>query len=150
MTRCSRPSRSRRPRRKACALASVALALLGCSTDHGPQRGVEAASGGATAATASAAPASPSPPSASPSASTGASAEGASIEGRPAAPVSIGVATMEADGTIVLMLRAEGPGAARGDARITYPRGHKEYDSVLQHLGGLKPGESKPVPPWPD
>ncbi len=63
---------------------------------------------------------------------------------------SIGVATMEADGTIVLQLRAEGPGAALGDARLSYPRTHKDYDMVLKHVGGLKPGESKPVAPWPD
>ncbi len=62
---------------------------------------------------------------------------------------SIGSATMESDGTIVLQLRAEGPGV-RGDAQLRYPRGHKQYDSVLEHLGGLRPGESKPVPPWPD
>lgn len=60
----------------------------------------------------------------------------------------IGTATMKADGTIILMLRAEGPGAI-GDAMITYPPSHKDYKDVLQHLGGLKPGESKPVPPWP-
>lgn len=63
---------------------------------------------------------------------------------------SIGVATMEADGTIVLQLRAEGPGPVLGDGRLTYPRRHKDYDMVLKHVGGLKPGESKPVPPWPD
>src|SRR5690606_14793848 len=64
-------------------------------------------------------------------------------------PDSIGVATMESDGTIVLDLRATGPGV-RGDARLRYPKDHAEYDSVLKHLGGLKPGQKKPVPPWPD
>lgn len=63
---------------------------------------------------------------------------------------SMGVATMEADGTIVLQLRAEGPDPALGDGRLTYPRSHKDYDMVLKHVGGLKPGDSKPVPPWPD
>jgi hypothetical protein len=62
----------------------------------------------------------------------------------------IGVATMEGDGTIVLQLRAEGPGGQRGDALFRYPKGHPEYDQVLRHLGGLKKGESKPVPPWPE
>jgi hypothetical protein len=64
-------------------------------------------------------------------------------------PESIGVATMEPDGTIVLMLRAEAPGIV-GDGRLTYPPSHKDYGEVMKHLGGLKPGESKPVPPWPD
>jgi hypothetical protein len=63
---------------------------------------------------------------------------------------SIGVATMEADGTIVLTLRASTPGGIRGETQLRYPRDHEEYDAVLKHLGGLRPGESKPVPPWPD
>jgi hypothetical protein len=57
---------------------------------------------------------------------------------------------MDPDGTIVLMLRAEGPSGAIGDGVIRYPKTHKDYDAVLKHLGGLRPGESKPVPPWPD
>jgi hypothetical protein len=63
---------------------------------------------------------------------------------------SIGVATMKEDGTIVLDLRAEGAGGVLGDARMTYPPGHAQYADVLRHLGGLKRGESKPVPPWPE
>jgi hypothetical protein len=62
---------------------------------------------------------------------------------------SIGKATMEGDGTIVLTLRAEGPDAV-GDALLRYPRSHASYDEVLAHLGGLEPGETKPCPPWPD
>ena len=62
---------------------------------------------------------------------------------------SIGSATMKPDGTIVLMLRAEDGKGTMGDAMFTYPKGHKEYQSILKHLGGLKPGQSKPVPPWP-
>lgn len=63
---------------------------------------------------------------------------------------SIGKAWMERDGTIVLQLRAEGPGGAVGDALLRYPANHREYDRVMRHLGGLKPGETKPVPPWPE
>ena len=63
---------------------------------------------------------------------------------------SIGVATMETDGTIVLRLRATAPGGVRGEGYFRYPPGDKDYESVLEHLGGLRPGESKPVPPWPD
>jgi hypothetical protein len=62
---------------------------------------------------------------------------------------SIGGATMKEDGTIVLDLRAEGPGII-GDAQFVYPPGHAEYQNVLAHLGGLKPGEHKVVPPWDD
>ncbi|MEW5738487.1 MAG: lytic murein transglycosylase [Myxococcota bacterium] len=68
--------------------------------------------------------------------------------GKPSA--SIGSATMTADGAIQLMLRAEGPGGAEGDALITYPKSHPQYAEILKHLGGLKPGQSKPVPPFPE
>ena len=62
---------------------------------------------------------------------------------------SIGVANMSEDGTITLLLRAEGPGGIVGDAVMTYGRSHKQYADILKHLGGLKPGEEKSVPPWP-
>ena len=62
---------------------------------------------------------------------------------------SIGIAAMRDDGTLVLDLRATGA-AMVGDTRFTYPPTDPEYQAVLTHLGGLAPGESKPVPPWPD
>ncbi len=62
---------------------------------------------------------------------------------------SIGSAVMLPDGTIELFLRAEGPGGIRGDAKFTYPPTHPDYRKVLEHLGGLEPGRSKLVPPWP-
>jgi len=61
---------------------------------------------------------------------------------------SIGSARMETDGTVVLQLRAESPGGAKGDALFRYPPGHPEYKNVLQHLGGLEKGQEKVVPPW--
>ena len=63
---------------------------------------------------------------------------------------SIGAARMESDGTIVLQLRAEGPGGVLGDALLRYPTGHPQYHEILQHVGGLEKGQSKPVPPWPE
>lgn len=62
---------------------------------------------------------------------------------------SIGMASMKDDGTIVLLLRAEDEKGAKGDAMISYPPTHPNYKEVLAHLGGMKPGEKKPVPPWP-
>jgi hypothetical protein len=62
---------------------------------------------------------------------------------------AIGAAWKEEDGTIVLQLRAESPGGARGDALLRYPPGHRQYQEILQHLGGLEIGQKKPVPPWP-
>ena len=66
-------------------------------------------------------------------------------EGQP-----IGVATMQADRTLVLRLRAETEDGATGEGYFTYAPGDVDYAPVLQHVGGLEPGESKPVPPWPD
>lgn len=62
---------------------------------------------------------------------------------------SIGSAKMEDDGTILLLLRAETPGGAVGDALLRYPPRHPQYDEILRHLGGLEKGQEKPVPPWP-
>jgi hypothetical protein len=62
----------------------------------------------------------------------------------------IGSATMAADGTLVLDLVAEGPGGARGIARILRPPSHPRYAAWIEHLGGIRPGEEKVVPPWPE
>lgn len=68
-----------------------------------------------------------------------------------AAQASIGTATMLADGTIVLDLRTgAAPGGAKGDARLNYPPGHPQYREIMEHVGGLRPGETKSVPPWTD
>ena len=63
---------------------------------------------------------------------------------------SIGVATMKDDGTIVLDLVAVNGAGVTGDARLVYSPGHSRYREVLEHVSGLRPGEHKPVPPWPD
>lgn len=57
---------------------------------------------------------------------------------------------MQLDGTLVLDLYTGGSGGPRGQSRFTYPPGHPEYAETLEHLGGMKPGETKSVPPWPD
>lgn len=63
---------------------------------------------------------------------------------------SIGTATMEADGTIVLRLIARGPGGIIGHGMLRYPPTDPKYRDILAHIGLLRPGESKSVPPWPD
>jgi hypothetical protein len=35
-------------------------------------------------------------------------------------------------------------------ALLTYPPSHPQYREILEHVGGLKPGETKPCPPFPD
>ena len=61
----------------------------------------------------------------------------------------IGTATMMEDGTIILNLRAQSGGTI-GHGQLTYRKADKGYADVLEHLGGLQPGQSRPVPPWPD
>lgn len=62
---------------------------------------------------------------------------------------SIGSATMKPDGTLVLQLRAQ-TGETVGHGYFTYAPDDPRYADMLKHLGGLKPGESKPFPPWGD
>ncbi|HEY1506828.1 MAG TPA: hypothetical protein VGF92_21170 [Stellaceae bacterium] len=61
----------------------------------------------------------------------------------------IGNATMAADGTITLDLYGDKT-ANYALAHIEYKTEDKDYQAILDHLGGLKPGERKPVPPWPE
>ena len=63
---------------------------------------------------------------------------------------SIGVASLDAAGAIVLDLRAADGKGILGDGRVVLPAGHPLHGPVLEHLGGLAPGLTKPVPPWPD
>ena len=62
---------------------------------------------------------------------------------------SIGSATMLPDGTIVLRLRATSGGGMVGDGQFSYPPNHTQYEMIRRHLGGISPGETKPVPPFP-
>ena len=55
---------------------------------------------------------------------------------------SIGTAVMSADGTIALTLQA--PDGSQ--AALAYHRGDPQYARILSHIGGLRPGEHKPVP----
>jgi hypothetical protein len=73
---------------------------------------------------------------------------------RPAIPAEqqvqyIGTAVMSADGTVTLNLRAQ-KGAITGRGTLHYRRGDAAYVQIIQHLGGLEPGQSKLVQPWPD
>lgn len=63
---------------------------------------------------------------------------------------SIGIATMKADRTVVLQLRATLPDGAIGEGYFEYPQGHSEYRKILEHVGPLSPGQSAPVRPWPE
>jgi|GEM_PF-5980508 len=62
---------------------------------------------------------------------------------------SIGYAWMQNDLSVTMLLRFEHSGIS-GDSLLTFKPGDPQYDEVLRHLGGLNPGESKLVQPWPE
>jgi hypothetical protein len=64
-------------------------------------------------------------------------------------PIIIGDATMTDDRTIILNLRRTGDGM-HVSGIIKYPVSDPHYKEVLDHIGGISPGETKPVPGWPD
>jgi hypothetical protein len=67
----------------------------------------------------------------------------------PAPAPSVGVATMLENGTILIGVR--GP-AVDGplQAVLMIEPGDTNYQQIIDHVGGLKPGETKSIPPWPD
>lgn len=64
-------------------------------------------------------------------------------------PENIGSATMLADGTIRLHLRSQSASGIIAETVVDYRFGDPMYAEVLRHLGGIKVGEEKAIPPWP-
>ena len=64
-------------------------------------------------------------------------------------PKSIGIATMDSEGSIRMQLRSYGPGP-QAEGSFEYKKTDPKYKDILKHLGGMKPGETKSVPPWPE
>ena len=60
---------------------------------------------------------------------------------------SVGRAKMSADGTITLQLRSLWPNPI-AESQLVYAPGDPQYDEIKHHLGGIAPGETKPVPPF--
>jgi hypothetical protein len=60
---------------------------------------------------------------------------------------SIGVATITQDGVIKMQIRSLPPGPI-AEGVFQYGPGDPKYGEIKQHLGGIAPGESKPVRPW--
>jgi hypothetical protein len=60
---------------------------------------------------------------------------------------SIGVADMAGDGTITLHLKSLWPDPHE-DSDLTYAPDDPQYNEIKQHLGGIAPGQSKPIPPF--
>jgi hypothetical protein len=61
---------------------------------------------------------------------------------------SIGVATQEPDGAIVLQLRAASDGDAVGDALVRYPPNDVNYSKIARHVGPIPRGGSVQVRPF--
>ena len=61
-------------------------------------------------------------------------------------PGSVGTALMGADGTITLNIRSGKGGPIEGV--FASKPGDANYARILSHVGGMQPGEKKPVPPW--
>jgi hypothetical protein len=60
---------------------------------------------------------------------------------------SIGTAEMAANGTITLHLKSLWPDPHE-DSDLTYAPDDSQYDDIKKHLGGIAPGQSKPIPPF--
>jgi hypothetical protein len=61
---------------------------------------------------------------------------------------SVGTAEMKEDGTLWLGLYANENGIS-GHALIVVKNTDKEYQMHLDHIGSIKPGEFKNIPPYP-
>jgi hypothetical protein len=60
---------------------------------------------------------------------------------------SIGIAHMDADGVILMRIRSLPPGPI-AESELRYEPSDPHYQEVVLHLGGIRPGETKSVPPW--
>ena len=60
---------------------------------------------------------------------------------------SVGRAKMSSDGTITLQLRSLWPNPI-AETELVYAPDDPQYEEIKHHLGGIKAGESKPVPPF--
>jgi hypothetical protein len=60
---------------------------------------------------------------------------------------SVGSAKMSADGTITLRIRSLWPQPI-AEAELIYTPDNPQHGEIKRHLGGIAPGETKPVPPW--
>ncbi|XYD11905.1 hypothetical protein R1A27_32600 (plasmid) [Methylobacterium sp. NMS12] len=66
----------------------------------------------------------------------------------PRRDAAIGVASREADGSIVLTLRADGPGGVLGDAQFRYAPSDPNYGMIVRHVGSMPRRGAVPVMPF--
>jgi len=63
---------------------------------------------------------------------------------------SVGVARMLPDGIILVGIRGPDSQDSQAQAVLVVEPGDSNYQRIVDHIGGLKPGETKSIPPWPD
>ncbi len=70
------------------------------------------------------------------------------IPPRPRNEDHVGSASMLADGTLHLQLRAVAYDGTIGEMLKIVKPDHEDYASYVQHLGGIQPGQHKSIPPF--
>ena len=65
------------------------------------------------------------------------------------APENVGSAFMKPDGTLELSLRTETPDGTIGEALLVVAKDDPRYAGMVKHLGGIRPGEGRTIPPFP-
>lgn len=61
----------------------------------------------------------------------------------------IGTATMDESRRVSLTLGSVGCDGTIAHGFMIYRVGDPDYARTIEHIGGLEPGQSKPVPAWP-
>jgi hypothetical protein len=64
-------------------------------------------------------------------------------------PEYIGQAQMAADGTLTLNLESVECDGSRAMGQVVVPPTDPRYRDYLAHIGEIRPGETRPVRPWP-
>ena len=62
----------------------------------------------------------------------------------------IGLATIDSEGTITVQARSEQEDGTIAHSQFEYVLTHVEYSSIKNHIGELKVGQWKRIPPWND
>jgi hypothetical protein len=65
-------------------------------------------------------------------------------------PQDVGMAEMDKDGTLRLYLRTEETDGTIGEMMMTVVPQDPKYAGMVAHLSGIKPGQAKAIPPFPE
>jgi len=65
-------------------------------------------------------------------------------------PPDVGMAEMDKDGTLRLHLRTELDDGTVGEMLMIVPPKDERYPAMKAHLAGMKPGEKRSIPPFPE